>query len=145
MIKVLEGNKIGYPTSPSLWTGEPEYVEIMVFTVSCGGGMGGSKWYEYVLREEINPNTLQEFTTIEGDKILINTSNVVKVSYYTLVRARYKTINYIYFEVKSEYETNPIDTILEKGSEREVQLLVKDGTEVELVNATKDEVRRGNY
>lgn len=77
-------NEIGVLRS-SKQLGKPKEKKVMSILMTCGGGMGGSSWREIVLKCDIEPNTLQEFFTPKGEKIILNTSFAVTVTNYTLL------------------------------------------------------------
>lgn len=83
------------PLSPGKWISEPEYQKISCIRVSCGGGMGGAQWLEYV--ERIDRCVLNDkFATmrrIDGKEITLNTDNIVSVEDFTLITARYYSRN----------------------------------------------------
>jgi hypothetical protein len=74
---------IGKPMTPSKWVNdEPTYKPITRIKMTCGGGMGGSSWYEYVNRinmEDIRPNDMLLVTDIDGRQKLLNTNYIVSV------------------------------------------------------------------
>lgn len=80
-LPVLNKTTLGVPNTPSEWVGKPQYKNYLELLMTCGGGMGGSKWYEYI--EENNTDLTQcpdmiYVTTIEGKHIFINTRFIVK-------------------------------------------------------------------
>lgn len=80
-LPMLNKKTLGVPNTPCKWVGEPQYKSYLELLVTCGGGMGGSKWYEYI--EESSTDLTQcpgmiYVTTIEGKHIFINTRFVVK-------------------------------------------------------------------
>lgn len=90
-IKFTNRDTLGLPRTPSRWVGEPQYKPITSITMSCGGGMGGSKWHEYVERvEEIPSNSIITLKRIGGhgtyaEDIKVNTSFIVSAEDLTLV------------------------------------------------------------
>lgn len=84
--EVLKDLKINKPKSPSAWVGEPKYLPITRLKMSCGGGMGGSNWYEYVYRlEKIPSNTMLNVKRYDGKSFFVNTAYVVNAENYKLV------------------------------------------------------------
>ena len=70
------------PMSPSKWVGSPTYLDITRLLMSCGGGMGGSRWYEYVERIDLDEIAARNRSHIsvrtwDGRKLLINKSFIV--------------------------------------------------------------------
>lgn len=78
-IKVLKGDKIYQSVSPAEII-HSEKTKVLRIKMSCGGGMGGSSWYETVEPVELTPNSLVEVHTIQGEDKLINTSFVVEAT-----------------------------------------------------------------
>ena len=120
----LKNTLIGLPRTPGVWVSLPEYRPITRINMSCGGGMGGSHWYEYVERIDIskleNHGTSQliKVKTIDGNDKLINLNYVVEIdSEVTLVSAT----------MRSENHNFPVGTY-------EYRFLVRDGRKVKLVD-----------
>lgn len=136
-IDKLNGKYIGFPCTPSKWTHEPEYKKISVITMSCGGGMGGSKWREYVERIPMNNplNGIQTFTPIEGNDIRLNPQYMVKITNLTLVTVRYETTNSNFSKIR--------DGIVDKIPLSK-QFLIEDGQTVELIKDYADTAKRMN-
>jgi len=85
-IPQLKDNMVYLPCTPSKWIGEPEYTKISRIGLTAGGGMGGSRWREYVEQtDKVESNIIQEFTRITGKKIKINTSYVTDIEDFILV------------------------------------------------------------
>jgi hypothetical protein len=81
----------GYPVSPCTLIGSDEK-EISKVTISCGGGMGGSKWCEYGNFEHLESNQLCGFKdAITGERRTINTAFVVEVETGKLVKVDWDT------------------------------------------------------
>ena len=59
-------------------------------TMSCGGGMGGSRWEEYVRANTIDKFVgmvgIDKFDTILGDRILLNAGNIVEVRRVQIIK-----------------------------------------------------------
>lgn len=73
---------IGTSCSPAKVISITEY-DACKFIMSCGGGMGGSRWDEYVLTDIVNPfpsNTLIKCVNYLGEEIVLNTSYLVKAT-----------------------------------------------------------------
>lgn len=79
---VEETYKIYKTCSPSETPVVTGVRNVLLITMSCGGGIGGSCWKELVLDEDakIPSNELRTFTdAISGKDITLNTSFVVKI------------------------------------------------------------------
>ena len=82
-MKKNETYKIGRSCTPSEMPVVVDVKNIIVITMTCGGGMGGSRWEEYldaVDVESIPSNQMVTFTdAITGKKKTINTQYAVEV------------------------------------------------------------------
>lgn len=95
-IPVNQGKSVrmGLPKTPARWEGSPKYTPITRILLSCGGGMGGSRWYEYVKR--IPLDSIKGITVVEdihGKKKAVNERYVVEMEDFTLVKAVYHSDN----------------------------------------------------
>ena len=89
-MKLLSGDEIRFPSTPSEWIGEPFYEPVTELLVTYGGGMGGANMRVYVERvEDLKNNQLQRFTRRGGKQIVLNTQYIVKAENYTVVSAKY--------------------------------------------------------
>ena len=86
------------PVSPCSLVGKKEQ-EVYKFVMSCGGGMGGSRWDEYVITEDaIRPNsmlTCKDAAT--GEEKIINSNYIVmskKVRFVTVTWDTTAWVNY---------------------------------------------------
>ena len=99
-IRTLKGNKIYLTKNPARIVNSK--IETVVrIKMSCGGGMGGSKWYETIKPTTIKPNTLIQVETIEGETKLINTNFIVEavekqLITITEIHQNHNAINYLY-------------------------------------------------
>lgn len=85
-IPQLKDNIIYLPCTPSKWTSTPKYEKISRIRLTAAGGIGGSRWIEYIKQtDKVESNTIQEFTRITGKKIRINTSYVTDIEDFILV------------------------------------------------------------
>lgn len=117
-LNFVEGNRIGY-INDKTFTHPPKSKQVLLVKISCGGGMGGSSWNEVVEPpEEIKPNTLQDFRTVEGEEITVNTAYVVKISHYDLVTVYYRTFSKD-FLIKSNVDWVIVDEEMESDICRE--------------------------
>jgi hypothetical protein len=80
---IYTNNTIGQPMTPSKWvSNKPTYTPITRIKMTCGGGIGGSSWYEYVKRinmENIRPDDMLIVTDINARQKLLNTRYIVSV------------------------------------------------------------------
>lgn len=115
--------KLKKDIEPSKWVGCPEYMFITKLRMSCGGGIGGSSWYEYVERlKDIPSNTVIKVKRYDGKEIFINTSWLVEAEDYKLVKA---TLDI------SRWETYYPDK--EKEGIRSYYVLMDDDVELKLL------------
>lgn len=115
--------KLAKEVFPSHWKDNPEYMLITKVYMSCGGGMGGSSWYEYVERlEDIPSNEIIKVKRYDGKELLINTSWVVSAENFKLAKA---TLDISKWE---SYYPNE-----EKKGIRNYYVLLDDDVELELV------------
>ena len=89
---------VGLPKTPATWVGEPTYTEIMRIKVTCGGGMGGSSWYEYVDRHDfktVNVGGVEmvKYKRYNGEKVTLNPHYIVTIQNFTLFTAIYDSRN----------------------------------------------------
>ena len=102
---------LGCPLGSSRWVGEPIYEEITAIRITCGGGLGGSSWLEYVKRIDLTKENddLIKVTRIDGKVITINRRYVVSTEDYTLVTMNYQSYNYHYpNEIWEDYKTQKL-------------------------------------
>jgi len=87
--KIYEADTFKAPISPSRWVSKaPACQEVTEITMSCGGGMGGSRWNEYVertalevLARETGCITVRRYT---GEKVILNTRFIVMARQLTI-------------------------------------------------------------
>ena len=89
----LDHKNVGIPMTPGNWSSMPEYHKYLEVTMTCGGGMGGSKWKEYIEDQKLPSNQIIKVQDIGGKTFLINTAYVVKAELVTVVTAAYKSGN----------------------------------------------------
>ena len=85
--KILEDNVLTLPGSPAEWCYAPDLIPITVITMSCGGGMGGAQWKEYVSRIQTKDLTADQMLTVTdavSDKEIEN---------FLMVEANYRSTN----------------------------------------------------
>ena len=88
--------KFGFPMTPSKWVGKPKTRKITRLLMTCGGGMGGSRWYEYVEHfqfESIDPDGVVIVDRIDGKNVWVNPKYIVQAEDFVLVEADYDTTN----------------------------------------------------
>lgn len=97
--KVYNRTTFGRPMTPGSWVTlnrDIKYTPVTRLSMSCGGGMGGSHWYEYIervpLEDLVNQNRIIA-TTWDGKRKLINMNNVVSADEYTIASAVYHSDN----------------------------------------------------
>lgn len=87
-IEYLKTAKLSKKLTPSTWIGEPKYKLITRIHMTCGGGIGGSSWEEYVERmEEFPTNKIIKVKRYDGKELFINTSYIVKTENFKLAKA----------------------------------------------------------
>jgi len=85
---------LGLPKTPARWDGDPVFTPITRITMTCGGGMGGSRWYEYVKRMPHSDMTgLKTVLDVDGKEKTVNTAYVVEMEDFTLVNCFYISNN----------------------------------------------------
>ena len=81
-IGIRKNLTVGLPMTPSSWMGDAIYTPVSRIKMSCGGGMGGSSWYETVERIDIDNVDLNKpliVTTIDGNKKMLNPRYIVLI------------------------------------------------------------------
>lgn len=75
--------KFYLPNTPSYFVGKVDIKRVKKVKMTCGGGMGGNCWYEYILcdtmPEDLNYGLIN-VVNYKGEKITINTMHVVKIT-----------------------------------------------------------------
>lgn len=101
--KIIDGDtvEVGYPMTPGRWAdNSQEMRDGMLITVSCGGGLGGSRWDEVVVGDKfptIEGAGLVELTRNNGQTFLLNPRNIVKIEFVNIVSA-------VFINENSNYE-----------------------------------------
>lgn len=84
-IKTLKGNEVYLTKTPAKIT-DVDITEVLRIKMTCGGGMGGSSWYETVKPNvKLQPNSLITVETIDGETKVINTNFMVTATEKQLV------------------------------------------------------------
>lgn len=98
-IRTLQGKTVYLPCTPSKWLSEslPSVESCLKLTITSGGGMGGSKWNQYVRAKPLSripSNELVLFNDIiTGEDILINTSFIVAIREMNFFKVSYHSAN----------------------------------------------------
>lgn len=93
-IQELTGNYIYLPCTPAKWITQPTHKKITRINLTAGGGIGGSTWTEYVEQtNNIQTNTIQEFTRITGKKIKLNTNYITDAEDFNLITVQFHNEN----------------------------------------------------
>ena len=74
--------------SPSSFAENAELFPVTRITMTCGGGMGGSQWHEYVERTNRFPEGVTEYTRWDGKAVHLNSAYMVKAENFILVKAK---------------------------------------------------------
>ena len=119
--KLYTADTLGQPMTPGYWKSKKlTYIPITRLRMTAGGGMGGSCWFEYAKRinlEDLTDGERIVIETYDGEKKLINLNNVAKAELFTIATGVYHSDN-PNFE-KGDYTYN---------------LLVEDGHKITLSN-----------
>ena len=96
--KLYTDNTLYRPMSPSVWVSEAvSYQPITKLTMTCGGGLGGSRWEEFIKRIPIeNICCGGDFSVVEswdGKKFLLNKRYLVKGEQLTIASAVLRSTN----------------------------------------------------
>ena len=91
-ISYSKDGKVYFPQTHCEWVGKMTVKKVIIVTMTCGGGMGGSRWSEFLIADDIKDG-LQTYTRIDGVKIKINSKYVVRVV-YDMYMAKAKYIHY---------------------------------------------------
>lgn len=84
--------KIYRTCNPSKFVKKEEMHEMLKVRMTCGGGVGGSSWYEYIHSDyDSEPIDLQSespiyVTNYLGEEIMLNPKFIVKVSHISIVK-----------------------------------------------------------
>lgn len=99
--KVFIDDKLGKPMTPGNWTDDPiEYIPITEIRMSCGGGMGGCVWSEYIQRIDMDDfiqskDDFIKVVTYKGEEKILNKRYIVMFNNsYEIVKAKFDSKNY---------------------------------------------------
>lgn len=84
----VKDGKIYYPLTPCSWVGKPKVSKVLDITMSCGGGMGGCKWHEYVEDDSVKEG-ISNYKSIDGKVVCLNSRWIVKAEHRYIVRVTY--------------------------------------------------------
>lgn len=105
--------KMYLPHTPSKFIGEAEPIEVKKIKMTCGGGIGGSVWDEYIQSytfPENLPDGLIKLTNFKGEEITLNTRYMVKITDSQIVGITVESKNhYIGEGLKKYYYETPCD------------------------------------
>lgn len=119
----IKDAKLDRQKKPSHWEGAPKYLPITRLNMTCGGGVGGSNWYEYVYRvDNIPSNTIMEFIRYDGKQIKINTTYIVGAEDFKLATARLNISEWA--TATKSYNNDTIETY---------RVLIDDNAELKLM------------
>ena len=94
---IYDAPTLGKPMTPGNWVGrEMKCIPVTMLSMSCGGGTGGSHWYEYIERiplEDLCNGNRIVVKTWDGKSKLINLNNVVTAEQLTIATAVYNSKN----------------------------------------------------
>lgn len=80
------------PMTPSEWVGGVSYLPVTRLKMTCGGGLGGSLWYEYVQRVSLEIFSIVQspFVTLrtwDNKEVFLNKSYIVKAEQFVIASA----------------------------------------------------------
>ena len=99
--RTADNRVIGLPMTPSEWLGKPRRRTVVRLKMTCGGGMGGCSWDEFV--EDMPLEGLRDRTRlvtedIDGKEILLNLDYLVKAERLDILERDMVTSNPNYFK-----------------------------------------------
>ena len=105
--------KMYLPNTPSYFIGGAKIFKVKKVKMTCGGGMGGSVWNEYIIDFPENIDTGHiKVTNYKGEKMQLNTRYIVKVTDSQVVGITTDSQNSNFFGVKTNYYETPLTSIL---------------------------------
>ena len=99
MDKVHEGRvEMTYPMTPGRWLDtEPKLIDVVRVRLSCGGGVGGSQWFEYLVNTTLDDiakaDRFMRVKNMDGKQVLVNVNFIVDAKPYKIAVARYHSDN----------------------------------------------------
>lgn len=102
--------KFGRSCSPSAMPKIIKRIKAYKIAMSCGGGMGGSFWEEYIIDDEgvFPSNTIITRTNILGEEVIINTSFMVKAEPIDVLIIEHDTTEFTNYHSKNCNESHSI-------------------------------------
>lgn len=97
--KISKNYYITLPCTPAEFTTKkPEIISDngAIIEISCGGGMGGSYWKEYIIDfdvDALNVDGIIKVTLFNGETKYINTRNIVTATPVTIIRVSVNSKN----------------------------------------------------
>ena len=102
--------KMYLPNTPSRFVGKPKVIKVKRVKMTCGGGMGGASWDEYIVDlPESTEQGLIKVTNYKGEKMTLNTRYVVKIVDSQIVAITTDSQNPNFYGKKSFYYETPCD------------------------------------
>lgn len=120
--------KMYLPNTPSKFVGDAKIFKVKKVLMTCGGGIGGSSWNEYIVDFPENfmfGNGMLNVTNYKGEKMMLSIRYIVKISDSQIVGITTDSRNPTYSGVKTNYYETPIDDevclINEYGNNRDAE------------------------
>ena len=102
--------KMYLPNTPSKFVGKAKVIKVQKVKMTCGGGMGGASWDEYIVDfPESIESGLVKVTNHKGKKMTLNTRYIVKIVDSQIVVITTDSQNPTYYGKKSFYYETPCD------------------------------------
>lgn len=95
-LKEVNTNEVvGVPMTPSEWIGDVEYIPVSKIRITCGGGMGGASWDEYVEMIEDIPTDkmIKVKRVIDNKELIINPRYIVTSENYEIAHRKLDSCN----------------------------------------------------
>ena len=104
--------KMYLPNTPSHFVGDAKIFKVKKVKMTCGGGMGGSSWDEYIVDFPQNfGNGMLNVTNYKGEKMILNIRYIVKITDSQVVGITTNSQNLNYYGIKTNYYETPIDDV----------------------------------
>lgn len=118
--------EIGVPCNPSEII-DSKVEEYYAIKMSCGGGMGGSVWWEYTpkLPITINPNSIFRIKNYKGEELLINSGYVVMISKVKLVTIKTDITEFVNCITKKCNSSIETDYYVVRDLDEEIKIINK--------------------
>lgn len=108
--------KMYLPNTPSFFMEPAKIYKVKKVKMTCGGGMGGCSWDEYIVDFPKNfqfGNGWLDVTNYKGEKMILNARYIVKISDSQIVGMKTNSQNPHYAGIKTNYYETPIDDSVE--------------------------------